>query len=318
MTVKFHLPDFAKMGKFNLVFKIMLDKSPEFFREGIEIASVYGAFPPSAWNGGRLQTGMCDKKFIKDVVKIYEDNNIPLRFTFTNPVLEKKHLSDDVCNFVLHTANNGKNGCIVFSTVLEDYIRKNFPRYKITSSTCKRITDADTLMNELEKDYHLVVLDYDLNHRFDILEKIPCKDKVEILVNPCCMPECPNRSLHYQMLGEEQIIIANHTKRYPNFPYDPKRFEEEHPEGKAVFECQCENRSIFDVQDLKTHISPDEIWDKYVPMGFNNFKIEGRTFDMFNLMEHYMYYMVKPECRDRARLVFLRNLMKNGIIDCRF
>ena len=49
-------------------------------------------------------------------------------------------------------------------------------------------------------------------------------------------------------------------------------------------------------------------------MGFSNFKIEGRTFDLFNLMEHYLYYMIKPEYRDNARLVFLRNLRRNGVI----
>ncbi len=49
-------------------------------------------------------------------------------------------------------------------------------------------------------------------------------------------------------------------------------------------------------------------------MGFQQFKIEGRTFDPFNLLEHYMYYMVKPECRDQARMVFLRNLLRNDVI----
>ena len=316
MKVKFHLPDFARLGKFNLMFKIMLERSPEFFREGVEIASVYGTFPPSAWNGGRLQPGNCNLDFVKNVVRIYENNNIPLRFTFTNPMVEEEHLSDEFCNYVLETAHNENNGCIVFSPVLEEYIRKNFPKYKITSSTCKRILDADTLYNELEKDYHLVVLDYDLNHRYDILEKIPNKEKIEILVNPCCTPACPNRSLHYKMLGMEQLIIANHVKKYPQIPYNAKKFETDHPEGKPVFECQCENRTVFDIQGLSTHITPDEIWDKYVPMGFNNFKIEGRTFDLFNLIEHYMYYMVKPECRDKARRIILRNLMRNDVISC--
>jgi hypothetical protein len=217
MKVKFHLPDFARLGKFNLMFKIMLERSPEFFREGVEIASVYGTFPPSAWNGGRLQPGNCNPDFVKNVVRIYENNNIPLRFTFTNPMIEEEHLSDEFCNYVLETAHNENNGCIVFSPVLEEYIRKNFPKYKITSSTCKRILDADTLYNELEKDYHLVVLDYDLNHRYDILEKIPNKEKIEILVNPCCTPACPNRSLHYKMLGMEQLIIANHVKNIRRF-----------------------------------------------------------------------------------------------------
>ena len=67
--------------------------------------------------------------------------------------------------------------------------------------------------------------------------------------------------------------------------------------------------------DVKKHI--DDIFNKYVPMGFNQFKIEGRTSGMFNLMETYMYYLVKPEYRDEARFLFMINLKENGIINCR-
>ena len=56
MSVKFHLPDFARLSKFNMVFLAMLENSPEFFREGVEIASFYGVFPPAVWNGGRVMT----------------------------------------------------------------------------------------------------------------------------------------------------------------------------------------------------------------------------------------------------------------------
>ena len=317
MKVKFHLPDFAGMGKFNLVFAAMLKNSPEFFREGVEIASVFGVFPPSLWNGGRFQGDVCNKNFVKAVVSAFNKEGIPLRFTFTNPMIEKKHLSDEFCNMVMHLADNGMNECIVVSPILEDYIRTNYPNFKLTSSTCKRITDIEALKDELEKDYSLVVLDYDLNNKFDILEKIPHKEKCEILVNACCNPNCEHRSHHYQTLGLEQIAYANHVRKYPNAPFDSDKFTAEHPDSQFEFDCQCVHRSLFDVMKLSTHITPDDIWNKYVPMGFNQFKIEGRTLDLFNLTEHYMYYMVKPECRDRARMIFYRNLWTNGVIDVR-
>lgn len=315
MNVKFHLPDFTRLSKFNMVFLAMLENSPEFFREGVEIASFYGVFPPSIWNGGRVQQGTCEKGFVKGIIKYFNDKGIPLRFTFTNPMIEKKHLSDPFCNMVMHLADNGMNECIVMSPLLEEYIRKNFPNFKLTSSTCKRITDPDNVIEEVNKDYHIVVLDYDLNHRFDILEKIPNKEKCEILVNACCNPGCPHRSHHYQTIGLEQISFANHIKKYPNAPYDVDRFTREHPESKAELECECVLRTLFDVQKLDCHITPDDIWNKYVPMGFRQFKIEGRTFDIFNLMEHYLYYMIKPECKDNARLIFLRNLYRNDVIN---
>lgn len=312
--VKFHLPDFAGHFMFNLVFVEMLKHCPEYFRDGVEIASIYGVFPPSLWNGGRIQEGNCNRRFIKSVIGAFNERGIPLRFTFTNPVLEKKHLNDNFCNMVMHLANNGLNEVIVMSPLLEDYIRKNYPKYKLTSSTCKRITDPDALYNEVNNDYHIVVIDYDLNNKFDVLEKIPQKEKCEILVNACCEPACKRRSAHYRSIGLQQIAYADHIKKYPDMPFNPDMLIREHPEILQTAECRCTERTIFDIKNLSTHITPDDIWEKYVPMGFSQFKIEGRTLDIFNLMEHYLYYMIKPERKEEARFMLLKQLRANGVI----
>ena len=314
MRARFHLPDFAGHFKFNLVFAEFLKQCPDYFREGVEIASVYGVFPPSLWNGGRTQGGICDKNFVKGVIKAFNDRDIPLRFTFTNPVLEKKHLSDDFCNMVMNLANNGMNEVIVVSPILEEYIRTNYPKYKITSSTCKRITNGEQLYNEVEKDYHIVVVDYDLNHDFDILEKISDKKKCELLVNACCNPKCPIRSEHYNVNGIQQIAYANHVRKYRDVPFNQDKLLREHPEILKFSECPCAGRSLFDVKGLDNHISPDEIWNKYIPMGFEQFKIEGRSFETFNLLEHYMYYMIKPEHKEQARFEFLKLLAANDVL----
>ena len=315
MKARFHLPDFSGHFKFNVVFAELLAQRPEYFREGVEIASIYGVFPPSIWNGGRTQGGVCNKNFIKSVINTFNGRGIPLRFTFTNPMLEKKHLNDDFCNMVMHYADNGMNEVIVLSPLLEEYIRKKYPNYKITSSTCKRITDGEQLCNEVKNDdYHIVVIDYDLNHDFDTLEKIQNKKKCELLVNACCNPGCPMRSEHYKAIGIQQIAYSNHVKKYPNAPFDTQKLVKEHPEIQKFAECPCASRSLFDITELKNHISPDEIWNKYIPMGFEQFKIEGRTLETLNLLEHYMYYMIKPECKDKARFEFLNWLTANDVI----
>ena len=53
MSIKFHLPDFWSHGPLNLALIDMIKEHPEYFRDGVEIASVYGCFPPAVWNGGR-------------------------------------------------------------------------------------------------------------------------------------------------------------------------------------------------------------------------------------------------------------------------
>ncbi len=309
MRVRFHLPDFAGRFKLNILFADMLQKHPEYFREGVEIASFYGVFPPSMWNGGRTQGGTCDKSFVKYVIKEFNSRGIPLRFTFTNPVLEKKHLDDPFCNMVMNLANNGMNEAIVFSPLLEDYIRKNFPKYKLTSSTCKRITDPDKLKEELERDYSIVVVDYDFNNNFEVLEKLPRKADCELLVNACCEPGCPRRSEHYKCIGVQQIAYNEHLKKHPGQPFNAAQYDPENFRN-----CPYSHRGLFDIRNLSTHISPDAIWEKYVPMGFEQFKIEGRTASALNILETYMYYMAKPERRDEARFMMLVAMENSGAL----
>lgn len=309
MRVRFHLPDFSGRFKLNLLFADMLKQYPHYFREGVEIASFYGVFPPSMWNGGRPQPGVCDPQYVKAVIKAFNDRGIPLRFTFTNPALEKKHLNDTFCNMVLNLAHNGLNEAIVVSPILEDYIRTNFPKYKLTSSTCKRITDPEKLEEELSKDYSIVVVDYDFNNNFDVLSKLPRKEDCELLVNACCEPSCPRRAEHYHTIGLMQIAYNEHLKKYPNMPFNANKIDTKHLES-----CPFGQRGVFDIRNLRTHISPDDIWEKYVPMGFEQFKIEGRSSSNLNIAETYMYYMAKPEYRDEARFNLLKAMENTGAL----
>lgn len=299
MDINFHIPDFINHCKLNLLLLALMQKNPEYFRDDIKIASVFGAFPPSLWNGGRNTVGVVDDEIIKNVTKAFNSRGVPLRFTFTNPLIEEKHLGDPFCNKVMRMCDNGMNEVIVLSPILEEYIRKNYPSYKITSSTCKEIRNADELAAELEKDYHYVVLDYNWNNNFEFLETLPHKEKCELLINACCVPNCPRRGEHYRSIGETQIKYAEYMKT-PPMMRKPTHFED--------FKCPSMLRHIYQITDLPTHISPDAIVEKYVPMGFNQFKIEGRTVPDIALAENYIYYMVKPEYKDTARLELLGTL----------
>ena len=299
MDINFHIPDFINHCRLNLLLLTLMQQHPEYFRDGVKIASVFGAFPPSLWNGGRNTVGVVDDEIIKQVTKAFNSRGVPLRFTFTNPLIEEKHLGDPFCNKVMRMCDNGLNEVIVLSPILEEYIRKNYPSYKITSSTCKEIRNADELSAELEKDYHYVVLDYNWNNNFEFLETLPHKEKCELLINACCVPNCPRRGEHYRSIDETQIKYAEYMKT-PPMMRKPTHFED--------FKCPSMLRHIYQITDLPTHISPDAIVEKYVPMGFNQFKIEGRTVPDIALAENYIYYMIKPEYKDTARLELLGTL----------
>lgn len=292
MEVCYHIPDILRHHRLNIILYETIKNHPEYFRDGVKIASVYGVFPGAMWNGGRLMTGeMTDDKTMKLCVDDYNSRGIPVRFTFTNPLITKEHLGNPYCNKMLRIANNGMNEVIVNSEILEDYIRTNFPNYKITSSTCKIIRDAEGVAAEFAKNYNLVVLDYNWNNNFEFLESIKEKERCEILVNACCMPNCQRRKEHYEYIGKYQIM-------YAEFLANPIMRSREIESFKCDYACQ----NIYNTTGYPTHISPEAIYEKYLPMGYNQFKLEGRTNSDMSVLESYIYYMVKPEFKDRVRL----------------
>jgi hypothetical protein len=108
------------------------------------------------------------------------------------------------------------------------------------------------------------------------------------------------------------IYYNKHLQEHPEPPFDINDYTERNV--NKLIHCNCRQRTLYEIKDLSTHISPDAIWGKYAPMGFEQFKIEGRTAGNLYLIDIYMYYMTKPECRDEARMMFFYNLDANGVI----
>ncbi len=294
--IKFHIPDFVRHMKLNLILADTLRLHPEYFYDGVTIGSVYGTFPTSMWNGGRLFCGTIDPRMIDYILKQFNSRGIPCRYTFSNPyITEDSQLKDEFCNHCLRVAHNGLNEAIVVTPQLEAYIRSHYPKYPLISSTCKQIEDISAVVEELNKDYAYVVLDYNWNNHYQVLETLPHKEKCELLINACCTPNCARRKDHYSTIGKQQIQLAQHFKYSPNQPIT--NFKD--------FTCPQMALEFYQTTKLSIHIKPEDIYNKYVPMGFVNFKIEGRQLSDVAVLESYMYYMVKPEYRDEVRLHIL-------------
>ncbi len=300
MKMKFHIPDFYLHWQLNLNLIDMIKEHPEYFYDGVEIASCFGCFPPALWNGGRALYGFTTMAQVKNTIKLFNERNVPLRYTFTNPTITKADVNDRFCNSLCKEADNGFNEIIAFSPDLEEYVRANYPNFPLVSTTCKEIRDIDGLIAELEKDYKLVVLDYNWNNDFEKLAQIPEKyrDRCEILINPYCIPNCAKRGEHYRILGECQRKASAARPTMFNSGFD-KSIE-------AAFAVNCKNTcyNFYQIHKYSTFV-PYENLAKYMELGFNNFKIEGRTLNVANVAESYAYYMVKPEYRDMVRLELL-------------
>ncbi len=305
LPVRFHLPGLRQNYPLNMFWISLLKTHPEFFREGVEIGSVFGCFPIALWNGGRfIVNDQCDAKYISGVVKALNDAHVPVRYTFTSPVLDEDDLNDPYCNYCMKIGDNGMNEVMILSPILEQYIRDKYPSYALNSSTCKEIRNVDDLNAELEKDYKYVVLDYNLNNHFDVIDGLNKPEKLEVLVNCLCVPNCPRRGRHYVNMAQNTKTVIKNRELPP---------EQRKPTEPWVCEYG-DHGGLYRIRNYPTFVSVEAIWDEYLPRGINNFKIEGRTANLFSLIETYSYFMLKPECVGEARLLLLRNLEEAHII----
>ena len=281
--VYWHIPGFCAFRLLNQVLLNMMRSHSDLFNEGYCIGSAYGTFPGAIWNGGRAVIGSASKQQIESVLNIYSSRNIPVRFTWTNTLIGEKECFDTYCNLIMRLADNGMNQVLVNSPALEKYLRENYPNFKMISSTTKRITDKEMLIEELNKDYFLVVLDYDLNHDEEVLDRIVFSGnagRCEILGNEVCFPNCPKRKEHYEQQSRLQLEYDSSVSFPCLVSSAPRNFEE------------CKNRPAF--------ISDEEI-GSYIEKGFNQFKIAGRGMPESYLIDSYVYFLAKPECREEVR-----------------
>lgn len=276
--VFWHLPGFCYFRFLNQITINMMKDYPECFRDGYKIGSVYGTFPGAIWNGGRAVFGRSSDEDIKKLLAVYNNAGVPVRFTWTNSLVTSEHVDDAYCNRIMELADNGMNQVLVNRPVLEDYLREKYPNFKYISSTTKRIRDLESFKTELDKDYFMVVLDYDLNHDEAVLKAIePTANRVEILVDEICYPNCPKRTAHYA--DESKMQLENITGQ--------------------VFDCPNKNtmRTFSECKNRPAFISNEEI-GTYIDRGFINFKLVGRGLPMSMVEESYLYYLVKDEARD--------------------
>lgn len=252
----------------------------EIFRDNVKITSVFGNFPFCIWDGGRNfpRYKQCTKEEVREIHDCYKQYGIPIRFIFTNPEVTEEHLHNRYCNMLLRECQTDINEVVVNSPILEQYIRENYPKYKIISSTTKRITSPERFKDELmNHNYYQTCLDYDLNKNKELIESIPmeAREKCEFLINAICPAHCPLRKKHYSQTGKYHLS------------YTREKYE--------VANCGINEGSLHpSILGKNNNFSNEEI-EEYEKMGYKYFKIEGRTLPSADILCMYAYYLIKPE-----------------------
>ncbi len=285
MSTNFYLPDFYTNVKLICFLADLQQATPECFYEGAKIASAYGCFPGSIWNGGRVVLGSCKKPDMKAVIENLNSRDIAVRFTFTNPLIEEKHLNDTFCNLCLEMADGGKNEVLVNSPILEEYMRKNYPKYPLISSTTKCLDKLEDIKAEMEKDYAIVVIDSALNNTEELFS-LDHKDRMELIVDHFCEDNCPRRRAHYVVQGRAQLEFSD-------------------PEWKP---CMNIAREFWQIKKNKSFISTEMVYGKYKAAGFQHFKLDGRSYPPRRLIDSFLYYLVKPEWHEKMIPIIWREV----------
>lgn len=190
-----------------------------FHRHGFGrfLDSVFGG-QPCAWHAGRIidtpipEDGL--EAYLHFILPAYTERGISCRLNFSAPDITPGMLADTKANImlrVLHEYNintDKPHGVIVSSDMLREYIREKFPGISITCSVLKtayerpNMTETPEWYDCLAERFDIVVVRSDRNLDLPFLQRIRSREKMELIINSDCVPNCPLRVEHYQLMLE--------------------------------------------------------------------------------------------------------------------
>ena len=292
-TAIYHLPGLFEFYELYRVFLPLFREHREYFYDWCEIGSMYGASADCLWGGGRIGEGDYDPR---EVLALLKEYGISARLTFSNSLLRKEHLSDGKCNSLcamFAESDAVQNGVIVHSDLLLNYLKRTYPNLYFVSSTTKVLTDFQQFVEEVNREeFRYVVPDFRLNKSLRQLDTLTesQKDKVEFLCNECCYFGCKDRKECYEAVSRRNL------GEEPDFSCTSPGAEEGYRFSKAM-----KNPGFISVGDIQKI---------YLPMGFSNYKIEGRGLGSALVLEFLLYYMTKPEYQLQVREeIYLDNML---------
>ena len=293
-TAYYHLPGLFEFFELYELFLPLFREHREYFYDWCDIGSIYGAPADCLWGGGRVGSGDHDPRAVLALTREY---GVSARLTFSNSLLRAEHLSDQKCNALcrLFAEDNGpRNGVIVHSELLLDYLKQSYPGLYFVSSTTKVLTDFRQFEAEAAREeFRYIVPDFRLNRAFDGLDTLPAplREKVEFLCNECCFFGCADRRACYEAVSR-------------------KNLGEDAPEHRCAAPDAGEGYRFSKAMENPAFIGVGDIQNIYLPMGFSNFKIEGRGLGSALALEFLLYYMTKPEYQLRVReAIYLDNML---------
>jgi len=190
-----------------------------------EIDSLFGFVERSTLYGGRvfLRRELSERD-------VYQLNNagIGVRLPMTNHYVERSEYLDN--KRLLKKYHQAGNSVICTNDELAQWIRDDFPDYRLDASVIKNVKSLEKLEQAMEL-YDSVVLPMSMNEDLDFLGRVEDKDKVTLFANAGCALTCPSKicyvSISKANKGEEpgptcsQELKAREMHGMVDFPLEP-------------------------------------------------------------------------------------------------
>ena len=281
MIKKFSLPGFYHTFDIIVSFLKYRQEHIEYFYEDRIIESIYDVPPDTIWGGGRepqppmrqINMDTINNTFTKDFP------SIELRYVFTNTLITPEIIQDYKSNQLLKRYIRAQDSIIINHKLLIYYIQTYFPQIKLIYSTTLDIKDIQQV-NKLTE-HNLYVLNYAYNNDNKYISQLTNKNNIEILCAEPCSPDCKMRVKHYESISRMYL-------------------------GLPGLDIPCPFNSPDHIYDLEQKLTQknavtNERIDELAQIGITHFKLTGRGLKVPPLLEIFLYYLVKPEYRNRVR-----------------
>ena len=248
----------------------LLDKCKEM-QISLPFKYVFGSIP-CKWQGGRIAPRDATLGVVARLIHEYNSRGVGVRFTFSSYLINEADLSDEVCNAIMQLlSNDPRNGVIISSDILYDYIKQKYPQVQMIASIVKSAHECPTAdaayYNRLINKYDLVVIDSSFIDEPKFLSKLSDCSKIEFLANHRCMKNCPMAAKHYDTQTKlEQAVLADNKADIEKYSEQLKKINE-----------YCIHAKTEDPTNIST-LSQSDIY-YLIGLGCTNFKLEGRDYD---------------------------------------
>lgn len=215
--------------------------------------------------------------------KFQQFPSIHFRYVFTNSLLTPEMMNDYRSNQFVKKYIRPQDKVIINSPYLIEHFEKNYPDIEIIYSTTLDIKDIDKVNELTEK--RIYVLNHNMNNNNEYLAQLKHKENIEVICADPCIFQCPLKKWHYDRISETLLYNAPHYQ--------------------CTYWTEEQLDDIFNTVMTRPQAIRNDRVEELSNMGIQYFKISGREAYVPEWIEFLLYYLAKPEYKDRIRFRLL-------------